>query len=314
MLPSGKHYSMDGTHSVDYLRDLALFVAVAEAKSFTKAATRLGVPTSTLSRRIAELEASLGLQLLHRNTRAVELTEAGKLYFSRCQAIVEEAREAHEHVRGVMGTPQGVLRISVEAEVGPRLVAPVVADFLQLYPDVRIDLDLSPRRVDLVAEGFDLAVRLGTLPDSTLTVRRIGLLQASLYASPEYVRKYGCPAVPTDLASHRRIHLLHKGDRGEWRLTRRGETCEVQTDHAVCANNMTMIRYLARLGVGIAVVDALMAREDVETGALLMILPEWTMVANAVSILTPTKLLPAKTRIFVDMLSNAAAGMIGLGP
>jgi DNA-binding transcriptional LysR family regulator len=305
---------MNGTNRVDYLRDLALFVAVAEARSFTKAATRLGVPTSTLSRRIAALEASLGLQLLHRNTRTVELTEAGTLYFSRCQAIVEEAREAHEHVRGVMGTPQGVLRISVEAEVGPRLVAPVVADFLQLYPDVRIDLDLSPRRVDLVAEGFDLAVRLGILPDSTLTVRRIGMLQGGLYASPDYIRRRGKPGRPSDLAAHRRIHLLHKGDSGAWRLTRGSETCEVPTDHAVCANHMTMIRYLARLGVGIAVVDALMAAEDIETGALLTILPEWTMVANAISILTPTKLLPAKTRIFVDMLSDAAAGNIGLSP
>ncbi len=299
---------------MDYLRDLALFVAVAEAKSFTKAASRLGVPTSTLSRRIAELESSLGLQLLHRNTRTVELTEAGTLYFSRCQAIVEEARETHDHIRGVMGTPQGVLRMSVEAEVGPRLVAPVIAEFLALYPDVRIDLDLSPRRVDLVAEGFDLAVRLGTLPDSTLMVRRIGMLQGRLYASPNYVRQHGNPQQPSELAAHRRIHLLHKGDKGEWRLSRGNETYEIPADSAVCANNMTMIRYLARLGVGIAFVDALMATEDIETGALVPILPEWTMIANAISILTPTRLLPAKTRIFVDMLTAEAAGTIGLVP
>ena len=299
---------------MDHLRDLALFVAVAETKSFTKAAAQIGVPTSTLSRRIAELEASMELKLLVRTTRQVELTEAGALYLSLGEGIVAAAREAHQQVRGLAEKPQGTLRMSVEAEVGPRLVAPVLAEYLERYPEVRIDLDLSPRRVDLVAEGFHLALRIGKLPDSGLTVRRLAMLGASLYAAPSYVERRGQPEHPADLAGHARIHLLHKGDDGGWRLIKGCEVIEVPSNGLLSANNMTMIRHLARLGVGIAVVDDLMASEDVDRGHLQKILPGWALEPLPLSILTPTRLLAAKTRAFVDLLAQRASGMVGLSP
>ncbi len=299
---------------MDHLRDLALFVAVAETRSFTKAAVQLGVPTSTLSRRIAELEAALEVKLFLRSTRRVELTEAGSLYFSLGEGIVAAAREAHQHVRGLAERPQGTLRMSVEAEIGPRLVAPVIAEYLDRYPEVRIDVDLSPRRVDLLAEGFHLALRIGTLPDSALRVRRLALLSASLYAAPAYLARYGTPAHPSALSGYARIHLLHRGDRGEWRLMMGDEVVEVAADGVLCANNMTMIRDLARLGVGIAVVDDLMASEDVGRGLLHPVLPGWTLEPVPVSILTPTRLLAAKTRAFVDLLALRVTGMVGLTP
>ena len=299
---------------MDHLRDMALFVAVAESRSFTKAAAQLGVPTSTLSRRIAELEASMELKLLARSTRQVELTEAGALYLSLGEGIVAAAREAHQQVRGLAERPQGTLRMSVEAEIGPRLVAPVLAEYLERYPEVRIDLDLSPRRVDLLAEGFNLALRIGRLPDSGLTVRRLAMLSASLYAAPSYVKRHGRPKHPADLAQHARIHLLHKGDRGEWRLMKGGEAIDVPSNGRLCANNMTMIRHLARLGVGIAVVDDLMASEDVDRGLLQKILPSWALEPLPLSIITPTRLLAAKTRAFVDLLAQRAIGMVGLSP
>ncbi len=297
---------------MDELRDLALFVAVARSRSFSRAAAVVGVPTSTLSRRIAALEASLGLKLLARTTRIVELTEAGVIYLARCEAIVEAAREAHQHVRGLLDEPRGVLRLSVEAEIGPRLVAPVLAAYLERFPGMRLDLDLSPRRVDLVAEGFDLAIRLGVLPDSTLTVRRLAGLSASLFAAPAYLERHGVPEHPAALAGHRRIHLLHKGDRGEWRLSDGAEHVEVAATDALCANNMTMIRHLARLGVGIAVVDALMARDDVDAGVLVPVLPGWTLAPVAISVVLPDRILPTKTRVFVDMLTAAISGTVGL--
>jgi DNA-binding transcriptional LysR family regulator len=299
---------------MDHLRDLALFVAVAETRSFTKAAALLGVPTSTLSRRIAELEASMELKLLVRSTRQVELTEAGTLYLSLGEGIVAAAREAHQQVRGLAERPQGTLRMSVEAEIGPRLVAPVLAEYLERYPNVRIDLDLSPRRVDLLSEGFNLALRIGRLPDSGLTVRRLAMLGASLYAAPSYVKRRGTPEHPADLAGHARIHLLHKGDSGEWRLMRGGEVFEVPSNSVLCANNMTMIRHLARFGIGIAVVDDLMASEDVDRGLLQPVLPGWALEPLPLSILTPTRLLAAKTRAFVDLLAQHAIGMVGLSP
>jgi DNA-binding transcriptional LysR family regulator len=254
------------------------------------------------------------LKLLVRSTRQVELTEAGALYLSLGEGIVAAAREAHQQVRGLAERPQGTLRMSVEAEIGPRLVAPVLADYLQRYPDVRIDLDLSPRRVDLLAEGFNLALRIGRLPDSGLTVRRLAMLTASLYAAPSYLARRGTPNHPADLLEHDRIHLLHKGDRGEWRLMQGDTTIEVPSDSVMCANNMTMIRHLARLGVGIAVIDDLMASEDVARGLLRTVLPGWTLEPMPISILTPTRLLAAKTRAFVDLLAQRVTGMVGLTP
>ncbi len=297
---------------MDELRDLALFVAVARTRSFTRAALSLGMPTSTLSRRIAELETSLGLKLFSRTTRAVELTEAGLAYLTRCESIVDAAREAHQYVRGLLDEPRGVLRMSVEAEIGPRLVAPILAAYLERYPSMRLDLDLSPRRVDLVAEGFDLAIRLGTLPDSTLTVRRLAGLSARLYAAPTYLDRYGSPAHPDALPGHRRIHLLHKGDRGEWRLSNGSETVDVGATDAVCANNMTMIRHMARLAIGIAVVDELMASDDVAAGVLVPVLPEWTLAPVAISVVFPGRIVPTKTRIFIDMLTATITGTVGL--
>ncbi len=301
-----------GQSDVDYLRDLTLFIAVAETRNFTRAAARLAMPTSTLSRRIAELEVSLGVKLLHRTTRIVELTEAGALYLARCETIIEAAREAHEQVRGAVETPRGLLRMSVEAETGPRLVAPVIAEYLALHPAVRIDLDLSPRRVDLLGEGFDLAVRLGTLPDSTLTVRRLALLGASLYAAPGYLARHGEPAHPAELRDHRRIHLLHKGDDGEWRLFHDAETVEIAAGSTVSANNMSMIRQLARFGIGIAAVDDVMARDDVSAGLLRPILAGWTLAPVPISVVTPSRALSAKTRLFVDLLAARVTGLVGL--
>lgn len=299
---------------MEYLRDIPLFVAVAQARSFSRAAAGLGVPTSSLSRRITDLEASLGLQLLARSTRVVELTEAGALYLERCLAIMDAADQAQRQVRGLAETPQGLLRLSVEAEIGPRLVAPLIASYLERYPAVTVDLDLSPRRVDLLAENFDLAIRLGRLVDSTLTVRRLALLRAGLFASPAYLERRGTPANPADLAGHARIRLLHQGDRGEWRLSRGEESFDVDAASLVSANNMAMIRELARLGVGIAVLDVFLASDDVDSGRLRQVLPDWSLPPTALSVLTPTRLVPAKTRRFVDMLAGAVSGTVGLAP
>ena len=299
---------------MDDLRDLALFVAVAETRSFTRAAQRLGLPTSSISRRIAALEATLGLQLLRRSTRRVELTEAGGVYLARCQGIVTAAREAHEEVRGLVETPSGKLRLSLEAELGPRLVAPVIAEFLAAHPAVSVEIDLSPRRVDVVGENFDLAIRLGTLPDSSLTVRRLAMLQAGLYAAPAYLKRRGTPGHPDQLADHARLHLLHEGDRGEWRLTRGKARLVVGPPGRAAANNMAMMRHLARLGVGIALLDELLVADDLVTGALSRVLADWALPPVPLSVLTPSRLLPAKTRTFIALLAARLGGVVGLSP
>ncbi len=297
---------------MDDMRDIGLFVAVAENRSFTKAASRLGVPTSTMSRRIAELEASLGAKLLSRNTRIVELTEAGRIYFGRCQALVEEARSAREQIQARLGRPQGTLRISVETEIGPRLVGPVIAGYVRKYPEVAVELDVSPRRVDLIAEGFDVAVRIGRLPDSNLIVRRLALLRAHLFAAPSYLQEHGTPADPNELARHRRIHLVHKEDDGSWRLTSNGRAIEVPNRAAVATNSMQMARMFALEGLGIAVIDEFLAIGDVQSGTLVRLLLEWEFHKYPISILTANRLLPMKSRLFIDMLIDQIASTPGL--
>ena len=290
---------------MNLLSDIELFVAVGRARSFTEAGKSLAMPISTLSRRIAELERALGLQLFVRTTRRVELTDAAKAFLARCESIVDAAAEAQEEVRGLAAVPSGVLRISLEADVGAGLAAPVVAEFLRRYPKISVDLDLSPRRVDLIAEGFDLAVRLGALPDSSLIVRQVALLSVGLYAAPVYLKRHGDPGKPAELNAHARLHLLHVHDSGEWPLRSGRRRVVIGKKGArVCVNNMTMLRNLLRLGRGIGVMDEVMAAADVKNGMLRRVLPDWTLPPVAVSVLTPGRLIPAKTRVFIELLAQ----------
>lgn len=300
---------------MDYLRDISLFVAVAELGSFTKAATRLGIPVSSLSRRVAALESAIGLRLLNRNTRSLSLTEAGQLYLARCETILAAVEEASREVHGLLEEPRGTLRLSVDAEIGSRLVAPVIVDFAERFPEMRIEVDLSPRRIDLLNESYDLAIRIGALPDSNLRVRRLASLRGGLYAAPSYLARMPVPTHPHDVAKHRRIHLLHQGDHGSWKLAHaeKGEMVEISADSVVTANNMTMIRQLALLGLGIAVLDDAMARDDAAAGRLTKVLPEWGLPSVPLSLITPARHPPAKTRLFTEMLAERITGSVGLG-
>lgn len=285
--------------------EIDLFVAVGRARSFTDAAKSLGIPTSTLSRRIAEFERTLGIQLFLRTTRRVDLTEAARGYLARCEAIVDAARDARDEVLGFAENPKGLLRVSLEADVGAALVAPAVAEFQLRYPRVIIDLDLSPRRVDLITEGFDVAIRLGSLPDSSLIVRRIASLAVGLYASPAYLKERGEPCMPVELNAHARLHLLHTYNAGDWLLRNGRRTMVIKkAGCSVSANNMTMLRTLLRLGRGIGVMDEVMGAEDEKAGVLQRVLPQWTLPPVAVSVLTAGRLLPVKTRAFIDLVAS----------
>lgn len=286
------------------LHDLDLFVALARTLSFKKAATLLGIPPSTLSRRIAQMEDELGIHLFVRTTRHVELTPAARLYLSRCDAIVEAIRDARAEVQGMVASPSGRLRVSMEADVGSILLAPAIAKLHRHYPQITIDLDLSPRRVDLIAEGFDAAVRVGTLPDSSLVARQVAKLPVGLYASKKYLRKRGVPATPAELDGHARLHLLHRHDDGSWLLHAQRKRALVTSAGAlVMANSMTMLRSLLLQDLGIAVMDELMAKDDVRSGRIQRVVPAWSLPSVPVSVLTPTRLLPARTRVFVEFIA-----------
>ncbi|GAB3374485.1 hypothetical protein GCM10027431_27080 [Lysobacter rhizosphaerae] len=169
---------------MELLNDMALFVEVVKARGFRAAADALGIPNSTLSRRINALEKAIGLRLLHRTTRKIELTEAGQIYFERSKRIVDEARLAHEQLGEMLAQPSGVLRASLPVDFAVTYLAPLIAEFAALYPGITFDFDLTPRRVDLVSEPFDVAIRMGESEDSQLIARVLASLTPNLYASP----------------------------------------------------------------------------------------------------------------------------------
>ncbi len=289
---------------MNHLRDMALFVDVVKTMSFTRAAEALGIPKSSLSRRIAGLEQEIGVRLLNRSTRKIELTEAGAVYFSRCKEIVEAAQLAHEQLQDMVEIPRGHLRVSMPPDFGTAVLAPMIAAFLHRYPDVTMEADLSPRRVDLLSEHFDVAIRIGEQPDSTLTARRLGQVAAALYAAPAYLEAAGEPDHPEALAGHTCIRLPLTAAAAHWSLWRGQERAEVTVDGRVAVNNIAMAQRMAVLGLGIGWLDEGMVRDDLAAGRLRRVLPNWIPAPLPVYAFTVTRLQPAKTRAFIAFLAE----------
>lgn len=288
---------------MELLNDMALFVEVVKARSFRGAAETLGMPNSTLSRRISVLEKAIGLRLLHRTTRRLELTEAGQLYFDRCRRIVEEARLAHEQLGEMLAQPTGLLRVSLPVDFANTYLAPLIAEFAESYPGISFDFDLTPRRVDLVSEPFDVAIRMGDQPDSHLIARRLALLPRFLYASPGYLERHGEPSQPTDLATHECLRMVGP-ETSVLMLNHANQTEAIAIAGRFRLNSIGLIRRLATLGQGIAVLAEDIAAEDVSEGRLRKVLPEWQAAPIPVYAVTETRLLPAKTQRFIEFLQE----------
>jgi DNA-binding transcriptional LysR family regulator len=257
---------------MELLNDMALFVEVANTLSFRRAADATGVPNSTLSRRISALEKAIGLRLLHRTTRRVELTEAGQIYYERSRRIVEEARMAHEQLGQLLAQPSGVLRASLPVDFATIYMAPLIAEFARRYPGIAFDFDLTPRRVDLVSEPFDVAIRMGELTDSNLIARLLARLPVGVYASPRYLEVSGEPAQASDLAQHECLSFPRAG---KWVLHRGADTVEVEVGGRFLINSVGMLRRLATLDLGVILLPEEIAADDVAAGRLLRVLPSW---------------------------------------
>lgn len=290
---------------MEILNDMVLFVEVVKAMSFRRAADATGVPNSTLSRRISALEKAIGLRLMHRTTRRLELTEAGKIYFDRCKRIVDEAKLAHEQLGDMLAQPTGVLRASLPVDFATAYLAPLIAEFSNLYPGIKFDFDLTPRRVDLVSEPFDVAIRMGELQDSTLIARQLASLPTNLYASPKYLKKFGKPKEPADLATHECLGF-RVSKSTMWTLYRSVDMCESQVEVSgkFQLNSVGMMRRFAALDMGVVLMPEAMVADDVATGRLNRILPLWQGAAIPIYAMTETRLLPAKTQKFIDFLSK----------
>jgi DNA-binding transcriptional LysR family regulator len=286
---------------MELLNDMALFVEVVNAKSFRGAAEATGVPNSTLSRRVGMLEKAIGLRLLHRTTRRVELTEAGRIYYERCRRIVDEARIAHEQLGEMLAQPSGVLRASLPVDFATVYLAPLITAFAERYPGISFDFDLTPRRVDLVAEPFDVAIRMGEQPSSTLIARQLALLTAQVYASPRYLERAGEIRHPSELTRHECLGFP-KAD--TWTLQNQDETVQVQVGGRYVLNSVGMFRRLATLDQGLVFLPRAVVAEDLAAGRLRHVLPGWQGKPTPVYALTETRLLPAKTQRFIEFLQE----------
>jgi len=291
--------------------DLILFAHIMEAGSFSRAAERTGLPKSTLSRRITALETKLGERLLTRSTRRLSITEFGERILDHAKRLLEETEAASAMALHRQGTPRGVLRVSMPPDFVELDLTPLLLQFAASYPEVRLELDLSPRRVDLLVERFDLAVRAASrLPDDgTLVARKLCDMPNGLYASPAYLARYGVPAKPEELLDHVGLRLI--GGNGEplpWRLSRGTGYWEGLPDGPLAANSPSLQRDLAAHGMGIVALDERFAGKLVEQGRLKRVLPEWCLPTVTLWCVTPgRRLLPARTSAFIDMLRTSLA-------
>ena len=290
--------------------DLLIFANVAELGSFSRAAERMGLPKSTVSRRLAALEQRLGERLLLRTTRRQSLTEFG-------QQLLEHARQVASEVEAVtalserrQATPSGRLRVSMPSDFANLLLADTLAAFIALYPAIQLELDLSPRRVDLLGEGFDVVLRMGNLPDdASLAARRLADFSFGLYAAPDYLAEHGAPAEPDDLVRHDAIRMLqNNGEVAAWTLAKGDQHWHGLPPGRVSANAPELLIKLACAGAGIAAAPDYFAAPEVRRGALRRVLPDWCLPSHSAWAVFPErKLMPIKTRVFIDMLQTALA-------
>ena len=286
--------------------DLLLFARIVEAGSFSQAAERVNLPKSTVSRRIAQLEARLGERLLQRTTRKLMLTEFGASLLEHARKVVDEVEAAGALVQHRQLAPSGRLRISMPADFANLGITRVMGDFMKRYPAITIDLDLSPRRVDLLTENFDIAIRMGDLPDdASLAARQVALERLGLYAAPSYLALRGLPETPDDLLKHDLLCLLSRaGGPAPWTLTRGKLRWERPLPARMTANSPDLLARMACAGAGIAGCSDLFAGAMVERGELVRVLPDWQLPAvTGWAVFPGRRLMPAKTRVFLDMMA-----------
>jgi len=284
---------------------MAVFVEVAKTGGFRKAAEVLGVPISMVSRRIAELEQGTGIRLLKRSTRRIELTEAGQIYYERCRRIVEEAQQANDELSGFNEKPSGVIRASLPVDLTIEYFSSIIADFSLKNPDLQFELDISPRNVNLVNEPFDFAVRFGLPSEPNMLVRKIGEMRPRIYASPKYLARRGTPTRPTDLESHE--CLLFKVNHWTFSPREGGPEVRVPLTGKVVSNNPSLALRLAVADCGLTISFEVLARKYVNSGQLVPLFPDWVINTLPIYVITETRLVPLRARIFIDFLITRLA-------
>ncbi len=295
--------------ALENLTGMAIFARVVELKSFTRAASELGMTKSTVSKQIGRLEDRLGLRLLNRSTRQLSLTEAGAAFYQGCRQMVAEAEQAEQAVSFLAEAPRGRLAVSAPVSFGTLHILPGLPDFLRRYPELRVEVTLNDRIVDLIEEGFDIGVRIGKLEDSALISRRLAPSRRVLIAAPDYLARNGPPGRLEDLADHECLIYAYQVEGALWRLTGPEGRREVKVAGRLRVNNGEALLAAAIGGAGIAFLPTFICGDALRDGRLSRVLPDWADDEAAVNVICPPgrNLLP-KVRVFIDDLIARCTG------
>ena len=282
---------------------MLVFTRVVQAGSFTKAAAELGMPKSTVSRKVTELEERLKSRLLQRTTRKMSLTDVGRTYYDSCARIIADVEDAERAVSSLQASPRGLLRVT--APVNAAFLAPIVSDFLKRYPEVRLELFCTGRAVDLVEERYDVAIRAGTLAESTSIARSLGKVTWFLVAAPAYLKKRGRPRAPDDLTKHDYLAFGTGPNNTDLRLTSGGRSAHVSLPARMMVTDMDVLYQVAAAGLGVALLPAFLCLADLRARRLERVLSDWSAPATAVHVVYPsTRYLAPKAKSFVDHLTE----------
>jgi DNA-binding transcriptional LysR family regulator len=296
--------------TIDF-NDVTAFTRVVEAASFTRAAAQLGLPKSVVSRRVARLEEALGARLLQRTTRRLQLTDAGTRFHQRAAAALAALDEAATCVGELQAEPRGTVRFTAPGDLQEHL-APALAEFAERYPDVEVEAVLTMRRVDLVAEGFDFALRAGTLRDSSFRARRIMSAPLGLIAAPAYLDRRGTPKTPDDLTKHDCVLFRPENGRSRWPLVKDNTERTVTVRGPIAGDDFAFVRSLTLCGVGIAFMPLLTCAADLAEGRLVRVLPAWRGPSGGLYLVYPTaRLVPQRVLLLREHLYESLRASLG---
>ncbi len=289
------------------LHNTRLFVHVVEKGSFSEAARFLGVTPSSISRQISQLEAELGVRLFHRTTRKQSLTEAGETYLTHARRIVGDLDDAKRAVNRLAERPTGRLHVSAEADFALAFIEPVLPEFLDRYPDIQLRLSMSAAMVDLVESGIDVAIRMGHLDDSDYVARKIATSRSVICASPDYLKRYGAPANPGELATHNCLSFRTAPGRNIWRFQSTDGPKEVAIAGRLNVNSLVFLRNAALADLGVIMAPSWIVGEEIERDRLVRLLSDFPLDPPSTpihAVFSSNRRLAPKVRVFVDYLAE----------
>ncbi|MBU3259561.1 LysR family transcriptional regulator [Roseovarius sp. PS-C2] len=289
---------------MDKLSVMHAFRRIVERGSFARAAEDLGVSPALLSREIKLLEESLGTTLLTRTTRSMSLTDAGRLYLDEATVVLNAVTTVETRIREGAGSVRGHLKVNASSSFGQTVIAPILPEFLEAYPDVRLTLSMDDRVIDMVEGGFDVSIRIRAgLPDSALVARKIGTMHQRVFAAPAYLKRAGTPSTPDDIARHRVIGFLLADHLTSWELHGSSGTATIDLDPPVRVGNSLVLRDLLIAGQGIGTLPDFVSKEPEIRGDLVRVLPDWELPAPEIFAVTASRLgMDAKVTAFLDYL------------